>query len=365
MIPDGDVDEVTECLHTYKYNCSSGPLWCARLLQATHSWPRDSLEAQLQPDFPHCYYLLFGFHHVTGDAASYIKLCGTLVSLLDDVIGGRDINDEDQIGNFIVNEEFDQLKQRYKEAEVEKDTEQKQTDEKKLDWCEEKTSILADILQVEDKTERKTLLITQTWDSSMTSQFFKKCKQEGVTIHSGFTALAKLALADFLSTRGVIRDSYQISSKHLVSVRRYWESDSPLNLCCYTALLPVFINIPSSLSKSQFWDLARSINENLQNSLKADQFLRPRKKLAGHQFDVTFNNIGDVTATLSRGGPNVQAASVVRSATIHNLNIIWDHGLQTFKGRLIHSLKYNSGIIPSEAAQEYLSRVHVHLHEII
>lgn len=178
VISNADDDELIECLHTYKYNCTTGPLWCVRLRPVEASTflsvPSVCLEGDHETKFPHCYHLFLGFHHSIGDATSCMEVCGTLVSLIDDVLAGSVVDDEVQIGSFDINEEFEQLKSRYR-AQIHI-TEQKDALKMESELGMGHTSKLVDVLHVPDGTERKTLTLTQIWDPTTTSNFFRRCK---------------------------------------------------------------------------------------------------------------------------------------------------------------------------------------------
>ncbi|KAK3849643.1 hypothetical protein Pcinc_043612 [Petrolisthes cinctipes] len=50
--------------------------------------------SHLTSAFPHCYHLVFGFHHSLGDGSTFNKICGAFVAILDDVVAEYPIDDE-------------------------------------------------------------------------------------------------------------------------------------------------------------------------------------------------------------------------------------------------------------------------------
>lgn len=364
---DVDADEITECLHTYIYNCSTGPLWCSRLLpvQASSflSVPSSCLEEDVETRLPHCYYLFLGFHHSIGDATGFTQICGTLVSLMDDVIAGNRISDEVQLGNFDPHEEFEHLLDSYRNQS------QVVASEEEENSGMRQRSALVDILHgiVPDGTERKTLNLTQIWDPATTSHFFKRCKEEDVTVNSGYVALANMALADVFVKRGVVQDTYNFDNFLIVSLRRYWSDVTSENLAVYTSATGAVIETSLQLSKEQFWDLCRSVNKSFHENLRADKYLPllANRRIGRAQSDHSFNNMGDVTKVLAKGQKNVQIALIARSATIHNSDFIWEHSFQTFKGCLINTFIYNNGIVPTDVAKEYTDNLRKHLRKMI
>lgn len=360
-----DAEQITESLQSYKYDCSSGPLWCVRLLPVennnTLSVPSADLDEEVER-FPHCYYLFLGFHHIIGDAIGFIKICGELISLLDDMIDGVDISDEgQQLGIFDTHEEFEQLLREYEDDAT------KEACMMELEAEKRQTSILADTLKVPEGTERKTLLLTKIWDPITSSRFFKRCKEEGVTVSSCFVALMNLALADILASRGVVQDTYSFFILAVVNLRRYWKSDDRQNLCAYNNTPTIHTKAYSSLRKSQFWNYVRSVHRSFQENLKEEKHLHftANKKYSHRQHELAFNNIGDVTTVLARGKRNVQVTFIERSHSFHNTRCNWIHISQTLRGCFINTLQYNSAFLPDEVAAEYSDNISRYLKEMV
>lgn len=366
MLSEGDVEQITERLHSYTYNCATGPLWCVKVL------PVDSSKCLSIPSISfdrnyHCYNLLFGCHHSIGDTTSLMKVYGTLVSLIEDVMDGVRVDDDTQVGVFDVHEEFGKLMERYR-RQTEASSERENVSNK--DTTEiRKTSVLTDVIQVSETTEKKTRSLTQSWDPLTTCKFISKCKEEGVTVNSGFVALANVSLVDILANRELIQDSYDFHNVLVVNLRRYWVNESSKQYlgACISATSP-HITTNLEFNKDQFWDFVHSVNQIIHESLKPETFLYTlaQRKTFERQNDITINNMGDVTDVIERGKrKNVRVTFFTRSTSIHNTNNIWDLSCHTFNGCFINTLLYNTGFIPDQVAEEYMSNISKHLKDMI
>ncbi|KAK4295248.1 hypothetical protein Pmani_032176 [Petrolisthes manimaculis] len=384
------VEEVTQSLHTHQYNTTDGPLWCARLIPITdpHHQPLrfSSFCSHLTSAFPHCYHLLFGFHHSLGDGNTFNKICGAFVAILDDVVAECPIDDEKQIGKFKVNTDFDEL-MASQEEEIENNPAliKEYTDASKKGQPEK--SLVNKILPTKSlTTHRQTLLETQTFDCETTSEFIRRSKMEGITVNSSFSAVCNIALCDLLREKEIQHENYVISNTHLIDMRRFWDPEVAVdNLGCYISLSNrVFVEVPTDVyqerlgdwqrlevEQGRFWQVARAVHCGLHQLLESKDVLRRlafvtvcMKTSEPHiDRDLSFNAHGDLSHLFS-GRKHLQTTQLVNSTAIHRTPLPWEHVTCTVRGRLIHTVKYNSGLVTKDLVTRYMDHIFRRIHQV-
>lgn len=386
------VTEVTQSLHTHQYNTTEGPLWCARLLPVPadphhQQSPRfSSFCSHLTSAFPHCYHLLFGFHHSLGDGSTFNKICGTFVAILDDVLAECPIDDETQIGKFEVNGDFDELMASHEE-EIENNPALKKEYIDASTKGQPENSLVDQILPTESLTaHRKTLLESQTFDCETTSEFIRRSKMEGITVNSSFAAVCNIALGDLLREKGIQQEKYVISNAHLIDMRRFWDGEVAAdNLGCYINLSNrVFVEVPGDTyqeeshdrksldgEQGRFWEVARGVHRGLHQLLESEDVLRRlafvivcmKTSEPYIDRDLSFNAQGDLSH-LFTGRRHVQATHMVNSTAIHWTPLVWEHVTCTVRGRLVHTVKYNSGLVTKDLVTQYMDHIYRRVHQV-
>ncbi|KAK3867019.1 hypothetical protein Pcinc_027488 [Petrolisthes cinctipes] len=350
---ESSVEEVAQELNTYKYNSSEGPMWCVRLIPVgdpVYNPPRfSSFCGDLEADFPHCYYFMFGFNHCMGDGHSYRNIISHFICILDDVLSGTPISDQEQLGKFVVNEEFDEtLKTHLLELMSDPTLKQKYVEESQKGQPEKP---LLDVLFPAPlgTTDRRTLLISQAFDSDVTEKFMRQCKEHQISVNSGLTAAGVIGFVQLLSEEGIDQDTYSVSSAHLINLRRFWD---PLkvkdNLGCYVGFIGRhFTQTPKTVSKHEFWTFAKGVHSDFYNSLNSSDVLyRLAFGLVCLQSeephldrDLTFNTLGNLTSSFA-GRKHLQVTHLVNTSSIQNTTTVWDHISCTIRGR------FRSGHVP-------------------
>lgn len=394
VLPESELHQVMDCLRTYHYDSFAGPLWCARLVHETSK--SDATEAKdshhpvvsaedphsqsaIDVAFSHTSHLFLGFHHGIVDGVTIMKICGWLVKLLDDVIAGEAIDDEEQLGFHISNTETEKAVQERREKFL-ADPELKQKWIKEMEVRDNWKTLLKEIHKPEDG-EEKSLHVEQELDEELTRKFMSRCRSEGVTIHSGFMALAHWALIDVLYENGLDQSVYSVYACHVVNVRRYWKADSSNALGCHLiSSLAQYTDVPRSLSKDSFWEFARTVHKDVQGNLKSGKILDEEafgslmpQKFSLDQFldfplpaDIYASNMGDVTGDVVVGEEkHVRVSNILRSVSIHNRESTCSHLFHTFRGRLIDVLDYNTRLVSTSVAQSYIRMVFSRLTEVI
>ncbi|KAK8736647.1 hypothetical protein OTU49_017435, partial [Cherax quadricarinatus] len=398
VLPETEVNEVMACLKSYQYNSDTGPLWCARLVADTSSGQCEQTTSMVDntstghsgqasphiPDdnlvsLPHSYHLFLGFHHGIIDGFSAIKICGFTATLLNDVITGKPIND-DQLGEFVSCKETMELVLA-KKALIKGDPllMKKWTDEANL--RKDKELFFSRIYQKPEGTEENCLALERQLDTTTTRKFLNKCRAERVTVHSAFTALADAALVELLAEKGVVQDTYNIYNYHAVSTRRYWKGDVSKSLGCHVSIIRMYTDTPRNINEI-FWDFARSVHQELQSKLTSGTALEEEafdllkselkdtlKFVADSPTsfvspDYYTTNMGDVTALVTEED-NVRVTCIMRSVSNRNTMCTCSHIFHTFRGRFLHLLDYNTRFMSTEIAENFCNKIFDNLSKVI
>lgn len=364
-----DVDEVTDFLHTQGYP-TDGPLWRARLVPEPtpryHPQRFSSFHDDLQDTFPHCYHLLFGFSHAIGDGHTFIRICAAFARIFDRVLSGEEV-DEEQIGSFDLNEEYDSKSKEYVTRVF--------TDRAWRDECIGKANegkpelpLLPHVLSPCEHRPKKTILYTQTLDKTTTTRILEKCRAAKVTLSSCVAAAGNLAFVDMLVEKGVVQDNYTISNSHLINMRRTWPKGTTEHAfgCYISTSIRQFLETPRAAEGDQFWQYAKDIHGRFYSILHNDQFMEIAAFVLwcyiseNFQYldrDQTYNTRGDLTQKFE-GIKEVTVTNLLSSTSIHNSPIPWDHVFGTVRGRLSHTIKYNTGLVSEATAVKYSDLVY-------
>ncbi|ROT74344.1 Malonyl CoA-acyl carrier protein transacylase [Penaeus vannamei] len=306
VVSTGDVQSTMEHLRTYKYNSTAGPLWCARLLRGVEH-PDGGLDSSSSPPFVS--HLFLGYHHGIVDGVTTMKVCGCLVKLLGDVISGQPISDEEQIGELVSAEETEKLVQA-KKLRIETDHEYRETLIREAKSKCSHPRLLRRLYQAPEGTEDRSAQVVRHLDVATTEKFVNKCRAEGLTVHSAFTALANVALVDLLTRKGVIQDSYTICSAHTTNLRRYWPGDTTRALGCHIAPTYLHVETPRNalhLNLKSYLEAGKALEDvalrQLTPRAKAEERedREDKEENIDAQADYFTSNMGDVTPFLSQG----------------------------------------------------------------
>ncbi|ROT70486.1 hypothetical protein C7M84_011215 [Penaeus vannamei] len=369
VVPDTTMRDMHDKLQHHQYNTRTGPLWCARLWPRPHSsLPDDELGLD-KSRFPHAYTLFFGFHHGISDGNTNMRICGFFVQLLNDVLAGKAVKDEEQLGTLVSDERTKRLLEE-RIARMEADPQVKQGALDDYNARHETHSLIRSTFKgVGDKAGRS-LLLARDVDVATTAQFVKRCRAEKVSVNSAFTALANVALVDLLVEGGLEQDTYSIRGDHILNARRYWEGDASDYLGCHILpQLAVIVPTPRETG-GKFWDYARLLHADMKRKIEAGtalqdeaaKYFMPERPSFETIFSCEFavTNMGDVTKLVTEGGEHVQALHVLRSVNVDGIPCPWTHLCHTFRGRFIHVLIYNTASVTSQMAEEYCDRLFRH-----
>ncbi|XP_037789521.1 uncharacterized protein LOC119584984 [Penaeus monodon] len=374
VVPDTTMRDMHDKLQHRHYDTWTGPLWCARLWPRPRSSLPDEEMGFDKSRFPHAYTLFFGFHHGITDGNTNMRICGFFVQLLNDVLAGKSVKDEEQLGILVSDERTKALlEERIANMEAEPEVKQRSLD----DYNARHTThsmIKSTFKGVADKVGRS-LLLARDVDVATTSQFVKRCRTENVTVNSAFTALANVALVDLLVDGGLRQDTYNIRGDHILNARRYWEGDASHYLGCHILpQLAVIVPTPREIG-GKFWDYARLVHADMKQKIEAgtalqDEAVRhfmPEKTVMETIFSCEFGvtNMGDVTKLVTEGGEHVQAVHVLRSVNLDGIPSTCSNLCHTFRGRFIHVLSYNTASVTTQMAEKFCDSLFNQLRAVI
>ncbi|XP_068214292.1 uncharacterized protein [Palaemon carinicauda] len=368
VVKDAKPDEMRDLLQSYQYNSEEGPLWCTRLLITEMDDP-----LALDEELPYTSYLFIGIHHGICDGFTMMKVCGAFVRILNDVIDNKPVCDKDQIGYFVQNPETEKFVSA-KMSALQMDPSLMQ---EIVSNADDKGIGIPMLIKVQPppEGEDKTCNLTHVLDKDTTSRFIDKCKAEGVTCNSGFSALVNVAIASSLVENQYIEDCYRMCSGHLINLRRYWTADRTESLGCHIlAPLNLWAQVPRDFS-IKFWDFARTLHRDLLHHIKIESvFTRGAySKLTNSegpdfddtfcssnpmQLDCTFSNLGDVTHFFHGAGCHVKPYFLGRHISLHHTKIqSFTYFLHTLRDRLIVSIMYNMEYTTKAGAQKHCDQI--------
>lgn len=366
IVENGDFQKEYDAMTVHRYDSFNGPLWCAKLLPLSPDTP--CAMPEIKETFPHQYQFLFGFNHCITDGPSNIAISSLFVDILNDVISGKCINDLEQLGEHVSDEQTMKL---FEEAfqELMKNPREAETYKSILDGSMTDALFLKAYPPPTNKTP-KTLNLTCSLSKEETKRFIERCKKEGVTIHSGFCSVANAAIVDMLAKTGIKQESYKIKNYHTVNIRRYWKGETSKTLGAHFGKLTLLSEITSDINK--FWNEARTFHQAFTKLLEdkgpikesAVSFMNLPSDLDINDFIKNFprgdtcygtTNMGNLATTLKGEGDHVQVTDFRR--TTSTANNLCSHVLQTFRGRFVYGLDYDASLMAEETAHLYVETI--------
>ncbi|XP_037794530.1 uncharacterized protein LOC119589935 [Penaeus monodon] len=176
VVEGADPRRVTEDLMNQSFPSHDGPLWRARLVRGAAD--EDCPPEEVRTSFPHTSHLVLGNHHGIADGTSNARTYNLLLRILNDVIAGRPIDDQEQLGEMASSEEFREMVSA-KLRELEKDPENLQRLVDKKEKVMTSVPLLLQCHPSVEGTEVKTEIIFEELDEDTTRRFFHRCKKGG------------------------------------------------------------------------------------------------------------------------------------------------------------------------------------------
>ncbi|XP_042859124.1 uncharacterized protein LOC122245239 isoform X2 [Penaeus japonicus] len=373
VVEDADPERLMEQMMGQGYASHDGPLWRARLVRGTGG--EDCPSEELRASFPHTSHLVLGNHHGIADGTSNVRTYNLLLRILNDVIAGRPIDDQEQLGEILTNEEF-QAKTKVKMSELEKDPEtlERLLNEKRA--FDGSVPLLLQCYPPTEGTEVKTELLIEELDEDTTRRFIQRCKKEGVSVGSAFTALVNGATIELAKRAGRTDETFKLTESHALDLRQYLSGDASKHLGVHITVLTNSVEAPAAWQES-FWDYARTLHHSIHTKLSQD----------GHLLDSCLRELlksthitGKVTSTKlpsqdsvctnmrnldalwrDDGQEHVQATRVSRGAS----NLTAAHFFHTFRKRFLYSLCFSRHVLPGDIAEALTRAIFDNLRSLV
>jgi len=357
-----DVMFYFEDLLKKKFDIQNGPMWFVRFLKMTDV--EDSLNpAVLDPNNKFRFICFFGFHHNFTDGTTNMKFCDVFLKTLNNIVLNKsvDMKVEAKLSEPI----HDRFSDRMREENPIRNNLWlmyyvcKRFYKGIITYGHYVHNFTKHYTQ-QPSVEAATRIIPGELDEKTTEKFLKRCKKEGVTLNSAFTAVANLAIYRMILEKDSSMKKMDVYGIQTINLRRYWTEEQRKDSCgCHISTLDV--RIPTDITDFQdVWSYARRINgmmkhelevtkrgirlmtlgEKLRIVLYTNTFLEWAGYPSANDNHFVITNMGDVSRTFSGEGEVVQCSKLLRSVSGHYMNHVCQHTLHTFRGKLYYSLDY-------------------------
>ena len=288
---------------------------------------------------------------------------------MEDVFNSRDIDVIEQTSEFLdKDQEIDLIRQIRAEFDnkIRSFEERKQSYEQVLAECD-----LPSAYQVPVHNALETVCLNSNLDRKTTQLFLQKCKKEGITFNSGFTAASDAAYVKLLRDKNVEKNSYRITVLHCINHRTHF-TDANISFGNAMGAFDTHVDTPKDV-EDEFWIYAKKIHklikgqQKLMTSLEHEVIEQVTKKSALDPIvpeDIKENslpkiityatsNMLDVTKTFADlERRNVRLDWYDRLTSVQLLPLLWVSDFQTYHGQLMLSVQYNLGLMTPDTAQK-------------
>ncbi|XP_066990349.1 uncharacterized protein [Macrobrachium rosenbergii] len=264
---DNLMEELTALISCAYTHNEDGPLWRVRLMRGqitpTH---------ECHPGFPHLSTLLVSFHHGIADGNAAVYIFMALFKILEDVIGGASVDDEEQVGCIASDEQTLSLKNEIREYLEEHPDEVEKFAERNLQ--SEFTPLLYKAFGFPEDPQPTTRYLISSLGFPTLRKFYEKCKGAGVTFNSGFVLAVNTALVELQREAGVeVGDALSIRSRQTFNLRRYWEKHKTFSFGCHVGRMLQTMDTPP-YDKDTFWDHARTLDADMREKVRTKHVLK-------------------------------------------------------------------------------------------
>lgn len=370
------VESTLESLLRRQYKVQEGPLWFVRFLTPSLSGQADQNQNNKESinHNKYKYVCIFGFHHNVSDGTTNMSFCRVFLKVLNDLIQGNTI-DFTEAGTFAP-----PLHDRLADAASSQWTLfcmfLKRFYRAVISYGAH-VSNFTQVFRMPAEIGAGTRVLHHQLDEVTSHRLYLRCKMEGVTVNSAFTAAANLALYQLMTEQRPGLTSTRINCVHAVNMRRYWpQAQQPGSLGCHISMLDVGFPVEKSHLK-EFWEYSRNIHTSLSRHLAstrralAVQPISERMKLvigsnywldrlglpSTNDSHYCVTNMGNLSSTFPGDGPEVEVSRVLRTVSCHFMPTLCQHTLQTFRGRLSYSLDYYTQKLTRETASQYAAGI--------
>lgn len=364
-----NVEETVQELLRRRYRMQEGPLWFTRFVNLGDD---DQYERDSNFNLKYKYVCIFGFHHNVSDGSTNMKFCQVFLKVLNDLFQGNSV-DLCQEGTFAM-PIHDRLGEEAGSIWFYMGIFLRRFYTILLTFGHPVWNFTS-YYRMPFRQDAGTHLLQRELDKVTTQNLLKRCKMEGVTLNSAFTAAANLALYKMMLAKNKTVGQTNVCSQQAINMRRYWPREQRDNAFgCHISLLD--LSFPTREEDlSAFWEYTRGVHHLLTYNLtetKRALKLQPMSVRLGiiirhnallgklglpssNDNHYTVTNMGNLSTTFPGSGPEVEVTKVLRTVSCHFMPTLCQHTLQTFRGCLLYSLDYYTQKLSRETASQYAS----------
>ncbi|KAK4317808.1 hypothetical protein Pmani_011132 [Petrolisthes manimaculis] len=368
-ITSDNVEETVQELLRRRYRMHEGPLWFTRFVNLTED---DQYERDSNFNLRYKYVCIFGFHHNVSDGSTNMKFCQVFLKVLNDLYQGNNV-DLSQEGTFAM-PIHDRLGEEAGSIWFYMGIFLRRFYTILLTFGHPVWNFTS-YYRMPFEQEAGTHLLQRDLDKGTTQNLLKRCKMEGVTLNSTFTAAANLALYTMMLNKDKKLGLTHLCSQQAINMRRYWPKEHRDDTFgCHISLLDLSFPTQEEDLKA-FWEYTRGVHNLLSYhltetkralklqpmSVRLGIIIRHNAMLAklglpsSNDNHYTVTNMGNLSTTFPGSGPEVEVTKVLRTVSCHFMPTLCQHTLQTFRGCLSYSLDYYTQKLSPETASQYAS----------
>ncbi|XP_063612294.1 uncharacterized protein LOC134785791 [Penaeus indicus] len=243
------------------------PPWLARLLLPSEGFSEPQLKEYL-----HRYNFLFSFHHGAVDGVSGLLIITSFLKLLEDVVTGSYINEE-LYGGLVSDEQTTRLEREMLEK-LESNPEKFQ---RMIEETARMTStpLINQAFGTPPKEEFPTRILRTVFERRRLQTLDERCRSLEITLNSGLTSVVNTALAELVAEAGLEGDSFSVTNRHAVNLRRYRKGDSFAVLGNHVGVISHAVTTPRH-NRETFWEYAKQLDTEFRQKLKEGDVIQEK-----------------------------------------------------------------------------------------
>ncbi|KAK7072622.1 hypothetical protein SK128_016879 [Halocaridina rubra] len=360
LSPDADLRAEMERLNLQGFQSTDSVPWKYRLIPRG-SDAECSIEG-INDKYPYQYDLSLLINHAIVDGMDSLMVCNWVHKILDDVVSGRIVNDE-QTGIYGDYREIDSLL-------LDKRRERLKQDKRYFDFIKSTIPSYDSVPTLLEAFPRNTVEplsghIIKLIDAKTSEILQAKCSGAGVTFNSLCIAAANIGAMEACREMGLSKDSYKINCLNFVNSRRYLPTKEYIHGCFMSPL--TYSSEVRSNTIDHFWAYCKKVNRDLLSHFKERRSLDQKivremveadlpkfnytdnLRPVLHDFSVNF--FKDATKIVPGDGENVQLSNIVSVNKIHKFINCLMHEIMIFRGKTQYTLTYATDFFTEETAQ--------------
>ncbi|KAK7069024.1 hypothetical protein SK128_007337 [Halocaridina rubra] len=318
----------------------------------------------IRDKFPYQYDLFFTIHHGWCDGMGVLHVLSTLQKILNDMLGGRPVIDED-FSAFSLDHELIDMMNRVKEN-FQRD---RKHFEKVKSTIPPSTRIpyMFQAFPPPKISKPFTSHIKSTLDPLVVENFRKISKEAGIKLNSSIMAVIATAIVELVKSKGIVHDTYDIIGNIQTDQRRYLKPSNVSHKCGnYSIPMSYTMRVDKNI-RDNFWDFCKVMNTEVQGLLTQGYPLEQgvAKSLIDAELpvsdytnivrpavhDFTITNLGDVSKFFSSDAEHVRITRLASVNFFHRYLHNSFHELSYLWNRMYYTFSYATNYFSDETAQ--------------